>query len=97
MLPEEVGQRVYNLRAVQRVTGESVGLAYVDQGDTGEVAFDAAADHGIILEVVKLPEAKRGFVLLPRRWVVERCSIGRHGSTGRREITNDCCHEHYYG
>ena len=28
--------------------------------------------HGIDLEVVKLPEAKRGFVLLPRRWVVER-------------------------
>ena len=28
--------------------------------------------HGIRLEVVKLPEAKRGFVLLPRRWVVER-------------------------
>jgi transposase len=24
------------------------------------------------LLVVKLPEAKRGFVLLPRRWVVER-------------------------
>jgi transposase len=24
------------------------------------------------LEVVRLPEAKRGFVLLPRRWVVER-------------------------
>ncbi|MCG7364533.1 transposase, partial [Roseomonas sp. ACRSG] len=28
--------------------------------------------HGIELEVVKLPGAKRGFVLLPRRWVVER-------------------------
>ena len=28
--------------------------------------------HGIELAVVKLPEAKRGFVLLPRRWVVER-------------------------
>ena len=27
---------------------------------------------GIRLEVVKLAEAKRGFVLLPRRWVVER-------------------------
>ena len=26
----------------------------------------------LALEVVKLPEAKRGFVLLPRRWVVER-------------------------
>jgi hypothetical protein len=24
------------------------------------------------LEVVKLPEAKRGFVLLPRRWVIKR-------------------------
>lgn len=58
--------------AVQEVTGESVELAYVDQGYTGEDAFDAAADRGIILEVVKLSEAKRGFVLLPRRWVVER-------------------------
>jgi transposase len=34
-------------------------------------AADAGA-HGIRLEVVKLPKAKRGFVLLPRRWVVER-------------------------
>jgi transposase len=58
--------------AVQEVTGESVELAYVDHGYTGEETFDAAADHGIILEVVKLSEAKRGFVLLPRRWVVER-------------------------
>jgi len=32
----------------------------------------AAAEHGLQLEVVKLPEAKKGFVLLPRRWVVER-------------------------
>lgn len=32
----------------------------------------AARKHGIELEVVKLPEAKRSFVLLPRRWVVER-------------------------
>jgi transposase len=30
--------------------------------------------QGIQLEVVKLPEAKRGFVLLPRRPVVERGS-----------------------
>jgi hypothetical protein len=33
---------------------------------------EAAAAEGTRLEVVKLPEAKRGFVLLPRRWVVER-------------------------
>lgn len=58
--------------AVQAVTGESVELAFVDQGYTGATAATAAAAHGIKLEVVKLPEAKRGFVLLPRRWVVER-------------------------
>jgi transposase len=58
--------------AVQAVTGESVELAYVDQGYTGNEAADAAQAHGIRLEVIKLPEARRGFVLLPRRWVVER-------------------------
>jgi transposase len=58
--------------AVQEATGETVEVAFVDQGDTGEQAAEAAAAHGIRLEVVKLPEAKRGFVLLPRRWVVER-------------------------
>ena len=58
--------------AVQAVTGDHVELAYVDQGYTGEDTAEDARDHGIQLEVVKLPEAKRGFVLLPRRWVVER-------------------------
>ena len=58
--------------AVQAVTGESVELGFVDQGYTGENPAAAAAEHGIRLEVVKLPEAKQGFVLLPRRWVVER-------------------------
>ncbi len=58
--------------AVQQVTGDHVLLGYVDQGYTGETAAAAAADHGIRLEVVKHTEAKRGFVLLPRRWVVER-------------------------
>lgn len=58
--------------AVQEATGETLELAFVDQGYTGESAAAAAAAHGIALAVVKLPEAKRGFVLLPRRWVVER-------------------------
>jgi transposase len=57
---------------VQAETGETVEIAYVDQGYTGENAADAAEEHGIKLEVVKLPTAKRGFVLLPRRWVIER-------------------------
>jgi transposase len=57
---------------VQEVTGQSVEIAFVDQGYTGEDARQAAAASGIRLEVVKLPEAKKGFILLPRRWVVER-------------------------
>src|SRR5947209_11187276 len=58
--------------AVQDATGENVTLAYVDQGYTGERPAEAARAHGIVLEVVAPPAAKRGFVLLPRRWVVER-------------------------
>lgn len=58
--------------ATQEATGETVELAYVDQGYTGEQPAAAANRHGIKLCVVKLAEAKQGFVLLPRRWVVER-------------------------
>jgi transposase len=57
---------------IQAITGEAVELAFVDQGYTGTQPAQDAAQHGIQLEVVKLPEAKKGFVLLPRRWVVER-------------------------
>ena len=60
--------------AVQAATGQSVEPGFADQGYTGEKPAAAAKGHGIALEVVKLPEAKRGFVLLPRRWVVERSS-----------------------
>ncbi len=58
--------------AVQQATGESVELIYVDQGYTGDRAADAAKAQGVELCVVKLSEAKKGFVLLPKRWVVER-------------------------
>jgi transposase len=57
---------------VQEATGDSVELIYVDQGYTGEQPAADAKEQGIQLQVVKLPQAKRGFVLLPRRWVVER-------------------------
>lgn len=57
---------------VQEVTGDSAELTYVDQGYTGQQAAQDAEAHHMQLEVVKLSEAKRGFVLLPRRWVVER-------------------------
>lgn len=59
-------------RQVQEVTGGTVEIGYVDQGYTGEDAARQAENEGIKLEVVKHTEAKKGFVLLPRRWVVER-------------------------
>lgn len=59
-------------RRVQEVTEHSVEVAFVDQGYTGDQPAQAAQAQGMQLEVIKLPEAKKGFVLLPRRWVVER-------------------------
>ena len=59
-------------KQVQKATGKSVTLAYADQGYTGDKPAADAKKAGMVLEVVKLPQAKRGFVLLPRRWVVER-------------------------
>lgn len=59
-------------RQVQEVTGQTVQVAFGDQGYTGEEAEYAAAVHDIDLQVVKKPEGQTGFVFLPRRWVVER-------------------------
>jgi transposase len=71
---------------VQEVTGGTVEIAFVDQGYTGDSAAEQADDHGIKLEVVKHTEATKGFVLLPRRWVVERT----FGWLGRfRRLTRD--------
>ncbi|MGF6735753.1 transposase [Paraburkholderia youngii] len=55
---------------MQQATGQTVKVAFADQGYTGEEPAQAALDEGIELQVIKLPEAKKGFVLLPRRWVV---------------------------
>jgi transposase len=65
----QVGQLA---QAVQTVVEEPVQIAFVDQGYTGEKPAAAAAQEGIQLQVVKHHEAKHGFVLLPKRWVVER-------------------------
>jgi transposase len=69
---QDRGQVADLTAVVQEATGETVEMAFVDQGYTGAVPATAAAANGIDLVVVRLPQAKRGFVLLPRRWVVER-------------------------
>lgn len=57
---------------IQAETGDSIQVIFVDQGYTGTQPAEAAARYGMRLEVVKLPQVKHGFILLPRRWVVER-------------------------
>ena len=58
--------------AAQEAANGSLEKGFVDQGYTGEAAAAAAEGHGVELEVVRHPAARKGFVLLPRRWVVER-------------------------
>jgi hypothetical protein len=72
---------------VRSETGGSVDLAYGNQGYGDERAANAARKHGIELEAVKLPEARRGFVLLPRRWVIERSFAW---TTRLRRRVEDC-------
>lgn len=70
---EQERSQVAELTAqVQEVTGNNVKIMYADQGYTGDDAATAAKDNDIELKVVKHTEPKKGFVLLPRRWVVER-------------------------
>ena len=67
---------------VQEVIGDAVELAFVGQGYTGTQAAQDAQAQPMRLEVVKLTEAKKGFRLLPRRWVVERSNAW--AARGRR-------------
>ncbi len=60
------------LLEVQAATGDRVKILYADQGYTGKSPKAEAQCWGMELVVVKLAESKRGFVFLPKRWVVER-------------------------
>ncbi len=72
---QDRAQVAHLAQEVQQATGQTIEIAFVDPGYTGDDATQAAAEQGIRLMVVKLPDAKKGFVLLPRHWVVER-SLG---------------------
>ena len=56
----------------QEATQGNLEVAFADQGYNGEKAAAAAGEQDVELVIVRLPEAKRGFVLLPIRWVAER-------------------------
>jgi transposase len=64
------------MEEVQEATGAKVEGAFADQGYTGEDPAEEAARPGVRLVVVKLPEARKGFILRPKRWVVARSFAG---------------------
>jgi len=69
-------------QVVQQATAQTVKLAFADQGYTGQAAAQAAEQKGLQLHVVKLPEAKKGVVLLLlRRWVVQPSFVAGSLST----------------
>lgn len=57
---------------IQETTGHNIDVMIADQGYTGEQAHIDASLHKIELVVMKRPAGEKGFILLPRRWVVER-------------------------
>ncbi len=69
---QDRGQVEALCREAQELTGGMVEVAFADQGYTGQDTLNAARKSNIELIVVKRPDASRGFVLLPKRWVVER-------------------------
>jgi hypothetical protein len=60
---------------VNQVTGGSELVVVADQGYTGEETAPAVAAPGTQVQMVKLPQAKHGVVLVPRRWVMERSLV----------------------
>jgi transposase len=77
-------------QAMQEATGGTVEVGFVDQGYTGDDPAAAAARHGIRLEVVKLPQAKRGFVLRRAAGSSSAPSPGPGASAVWPVITSDC-------
>lgn len=65
--------QVYQLVAAGRERTGRLVKVWVDEGYQGkEVAQAIKDDLAVDLEIIPKPSAQKGFVLVPRRWVVER-------------------------
>jgi transposase len=94
--PADVGDRaaVKRLAAdIQDATGDSVKLAYVDQGYTGETAADAAATEGIALHVVNCRRQSAVLSCCPDAGWWNDPSPGPHDAAGWSKITS-ATHQH---
>jgi transposase len=61
------------LMAIARKRFPSLQKVIADGGYQGKATADEVmADAGIPLEIVKRSDTQKGFVLLPKRWIVER-------------------------
>ena len=70
---EQDRDQVYDLcHQIRKVTGDRVDVVLADGGYTGEQAETDAALLDVELVVVKRPTGAKGFILLPKRWIIER-------------------------
>lgn len=60
------------LANVQRVLGGGLTLVWADGGYTGNLVEYCLAALALVLAIVKRTDDMRGFVVLPKRWIVER-------------------------
>jgi putative transposase len=71
-----VAERAGGKRLLQRAVAagfQRLALIWADGGYAGKPFFAWALEHcGWLVEIVKRSDDAQGFVLLPRRWVVER-------------------------
>jgi len=75
-------------KAVQEATGQSVQVAFVDQGYTGANPAQAAVEHGIELEVVKHHEDKGALSSCRVAGSWSDPSLGRRAFAGWPAIMN---------
>jgi putative transposase len=64
----------------------NVERAFADAGHAGRLVDRVAAMFPLVLDIVRRPKGEAGFVLLPRRWVIER---GFARAIERRRLIRD--------
>ncbi len=79
--------------AMKAATDESVEIAFVDQGYTGERPAKAAAGKASNFGSGETARGQARLVLLPRRWVVERSATMGLPASGGSSRLRAICHK----